>query len=74
MRDYLFSAVVAAFGLCGFFAVLPSCKTVQSVRCISTSYKPVVVIGTNGLPYTIMVPFCDTLKVIPKMPDSLRLQ
>lgn len=51
-----------------------SCKTVQSVRCISTSFKPVVVIGVNGIPNTILVPFCDTLQVIPKIPDTLQLK
>lgn len=51
-----------------------SCKTVQAVRCVHTSFKPVVVIGANGIPYTISVPFCDTLQVVPKVPDSLRVQ
>lgn len=74
MRNYLSAMFVAIFGVCGFLSVLPSCKTVQAVRCISTSFKPVVVIGANGVPYTILVPFCDTLQVVPRVPDSLRVQ
>lgn len=53
---------------------LLSCKTVQTVRCKATSLKPVVVIGINGTMTTVMVPFCDTLQVIPKVPDTLQVQ
>lgn len=53
---------------------LLSCKTIETVRCKATSMRPVVVIGANGVPYTIMVPFCDTLQVVPKVPDSLQVQ
>jgi hypothetical protein len=51
-----------------------SCKTVQTVRCRATSFKPVVLIGVNGSITTIMVPFCDTLQVIAKVPDTLRVE
>lgn len=67
MRKIFFWVLAAA-------VVSTGCKTVQSVRCVSTSFKPVVVIGLNGLPSTIMVPFCDTLQVIPKIPDTLQVK
>lgn len=68
-----------AFFVCLLYLIvivlfLVSCKTVQTVRCKATSFKPVVVIGVNGSMTTIMVPFCDTLQVIPKIPDTLRVQ
>lgn len=64
--------VIAVYMLFMFF--LLSCKTVQTVRCKATSLKPVVLIGVNGTMTTVMVPFCDTLQVIPKVPDTLRVQ
>lgn len=67
MRKVIFLLLAAA-------AIFPACKTVQTVRCKATSFKPVVVIDLNGSMTTIMVPFCDTLQVIPKIPDTLRVQ
>jgi hypothetical protein len=64
--------VIAVYML--FMIFLLSCKTVQTVRCKATSLKPVVLIGVNGTMTTVMVPFCDTLQVIPKVPDTLRVQ
>lgn len=71
MRRY---AIIFLLGAAGLLALLPGCKTVQTVRCAATSFKPVVVIGLNGSMTTIFVPFCDTLQVVPKVPDTLRLQ
>lgn len=68
------AAIILLIYLLVMSVFLFSCKTVQTVRCVATSFKPVVVIGANGTYSTIMVPFCDTLRVIPKVPDSLRVQ
>lgn len=67
MRKIFFWFLAAA-------AISTGCKTVQTVRCVATSFKPVVLIGANGSYSTIMVPFCDTLRVIPKIPDSLQVK
>ncbi len=67
MRKVIFWFLAAA-------AVFTGCKTVQTVRCIATSFKPVVVIGIDGTASTILVPFCDTLKVIPRIPDTLQVK
>lgn len=68
------AAIIGFIYLVAAAVFLFSCKAVQTVRCKSSSPKPVVVIGLNGTMTTVYVPFCDTLQVIPKVPDTLRLQ
>lgn len=70
MRRAVFVALIYLLVIVVFFA---SCRTVQTVRCVSTSFKPVVIIGVTGTVSTVMVPFCDTLQVVPKIPDTLRM-
>jgi hypothetical protein len=53
--------------------LLVGCKSVQTVRCRVYSMRPVVLIGVNGSVNTILVPFCDTLEVVPRVPDTLKL-
>lgn len=68
------AAVIAVVYIVVMALFLFSCKTVQTVRCKSTSLKSVVVIGINGTMTTVLVPFCDTLQVIPRVPDTLRIR
>jgi hypothetical protein len=45
---------------------LTSCKAIQGVKCESIKQIPVTTIGINGTLHTVYVPYCDTLRIIPK--------
>ena len=67
---YLFVLLVAATV---FLLPFYSCKTVQGIKCLSIKQIPVTVIGLNGVPHTNYVPYCDTIKIIPKNQDTVLL-
>lgn len=47
-----------------------SCKSIKGVQCLSVAQIPVTTIGLDGVPHTVYVPYCDTLKLIPKQPPG----
>lgn len=62
--------------LCIILAILiagqMACTTPRTIRCKSTSFKEVTIIGLNGQITTTWVPFCDTVQILPKLKDSLK--
>lgn len=53
-----FFILILAIGLS-----VASCKVVQNIECLSKKTVPVTFIGQNGIPYTVDVPYCDTILI-----------
>lgn len=57
--------------ICCSWIALYSCKLLQTT-CRHAVQVPVVIVGKDGSPHTVYVPFCDTLQLkSAAIPDTI---
>lgn len=55
------------------FILLSSCKTLKGFDCVSKKYIPITYIDNNDKAYTVIVPYCDTVRIKKAIPDTTAL-
>lgn len=70
--EKIFTIIVLAIILAIIVAGQMACTTPRTLRCKSTSFKEVTIIGLNGQITSTWVPFCDTLQILPKLTDTTK--